>query len=610
ETLRRIPNKGINYGVLKYLTTKARQTGSPKIDAPREDPQISFNYLGQFDKESTPGLFEMSPMSSGDSISPEMEQFFLIDINGMAVGDGLIMNISYNRHQFDGENIENLASLFKTYLQKIIHHTMNQKEKERTPSDLGYNNITIEELDRITNAVKMKLGEKTKISSIYPLSPMQNGMLFHHIAEKNSNAYFEQTLFNIEGELDAPLLKKSFRRLIDRYDIFRTIFIHEGLDTPLQLVLEPGDNRVRFFYEDISHINEKNQIQAYLDTIHHKEQEKGFELSEDMPMRIAIFKTGFESYHIMWNFFHIIMDGWCLGIIFKELMQFYQSLIKGTPLQLEPVTPYREYIRWLETQDNEESLEFWQKYLEGYEQIAALPKANKLTEEDKLNLQYKQANLEWEIEPTGTTHLNKIARQNGTTLNLVLQTLWGLLLMKYNTIEDAVFGAVVSGRPAAIEGIENMVGLFINTVPVRVTTAGQQEFLQLLRTLHIKTAKSNAHEYLSLAEVQANSPLKGRLFDHIMVFENYPIAEELKQSTKERGLPLEITSMETREQTNYPFNIIIVPGKSIKIAFSYNTSVYDNVYVENIRLHFNEIITRVTENHRILLKDIQIISGK
>ncbi|MCP4154970.1 MAG: hypothetical protein GY757_45020, partial [bacterium] len=285
------------------------------------------------------------------------------------------MSFLYNRLQFDAQNIENLASLFKNKLQEIIYHTMGRKEKELTPSDLGYTGITIEELDRITRGVKRKLGQNTGINSIYPLSPMQNGMLYHQIAEKNSGAYFLQNRLTIEGELEVPLLKESFRQLSRRYDIFRTLFIHDGLDNPLQIVLEPRENQVRFSYEDITYINDEKQMQTYLETLQHRDKEKGFDLSGDMPIRLTIYKTGLQTYHIIWSFFHIIMDGWCLGIVFTEMLHYYQNLKERTPIQLQPVTPYRKYIRWLENQDKNEGMEFWQNYLEGYEQMAILPKA-------------------------------------------------------------------------------------------------------------------------------------------------------------------------------------------------------------------------------------------
>ncbi|MCP4146880.1 MAG: AMP-binding protein, partial [bacterium] len=209
-------------------------------------------------------------------------------------------------------------------------------------------------------------------------------------------------------------------------------------------------------------------------------------------------------------------------------------------------------------------------------------------------------------------HLNTLAQENGTTLNLVVQTIWGMLLMRYNNSRDVVFGAVVSGRPAGLEGIESMVGLFINTVPVRITAGSQQggQFLKLLETLHANTTKTNAYEYQSLAEVQARSALKSRLFDHIMIFENYPVAEELEQSTKAHGLPFELYASDTREQTNYSFNIVVVPGKRLKIKFHYNASVYDTQLVENARLHLNQIISQVTENPGILTEDIEIITEK
>ncbi|MCP4221614.1 MAG: hypothetical protein GY765_43720, partial [bacterium] len=244
--------------------------------------------------------------------------------------------------------------------------------------------------------------------------------------------------------------------------------------------------------------------------------------------------------------------------------------------------------------------------LEGYEQPVALPGAKKIKE--KLNIEYKQAHLEWELGHQTTTRLNRLAQQNGTTLNLVLQTIWGIQLMKYNNSEDVVFGAVVSGRPAAIEGIEKMVGLFINTVPVRVTATAERGggFLRILKNLHAKTAKTNAYEYQSLAELQARSPLKGQLFDHIMVFENYPITEEIKQATKKQGSPFKVTVTEAPEHTNYPFNIIIAPGKSISIKYAENAVVYESMYVENTRHHFNELIRQVTANPHLHPDEIQL----
>ncbi|MCP4155115.1 MAG: hypothetical protein GY757_45745, partial [bacterium] len=302
------------YGILKYLTTKearANDQEEPQVEAVlRKDPEITFNYLGQFNtgtgNEPGPGNFEMSSISSGQSISPEMEQTTLIEINGLTVNDSLSLNISYNRLALDSEKIKKLGAQLKSNLQTIIRHAMNREEKEITPSDLGYTGITTGTLDRITSGVKRTLGQETTINSIYPLSPMQNGILFHQLAKTNTNAYFEQAIFNIAGEMDARLLEESQGKLIDRYDIFRTVFIHDGLEEPLQLVMEPGRQHVRFIYEDKTQTKEKKQTLAYLETIAREDREKGFELSGDMPMRITLIKTGEKAYTIIWSFHHII----------------------------------------------------------------------------------------------------------------------------------------------------------------------------------------------------------------------------------------------------------------------------------------------------------------
>ncbi|MCP4154980.1 MAG: amino acid adenylation domain-containing protein, partial [bacterium] len=424
ETLRRIPNKGVNYGILTYLATNRQTAGL--LPTPGDAAEITFNYLGQFGgagDENAPQYFGMSPIGGGENHSPEMEQVSLIDINGMVAGDRLNMTVSYNRNQFDHKNITRLTTLFKSKLQEIIRHTMSRKEKEHTPSDLGTHRITIEKLEELTGNVQHTFGKNTKISHIYPLSPMQQGMLFHQIADKKSSAYFEQTLFSIKGELEVQRFKESFGLLTERYEILRTLFLYESLETPLQMVLETeesAENTVRFLYKDISHIKE-SEIPTFLEKFRQKDKENGFELSRDMPIRIAVLKTGHQSYHIIWSFFHIIMDGWCIGIIFKELLYFYNSLKEepGAPIQLEPVTPYRTYICWLEKQDNEEGLEFWQNYLEGYEQVSELPKTITTDGKHKLNREYKTAHLDYELDAPKTAHLNTLAQENGTTLNLV-----------------------------------------------------------------------------------------------------------------------------------------------------------------------------------------------
>ncbi|UCH93478.1 MAG: AMP-binding protein, partial [Candidatus Aminicenantes bacterium] len=444
------------------------------------------------------------------------------------------------------------------------------------------------------------------ISDVYRLTPMQMGMLFHSLMDKESSAYFEQSLFSLKGEIDSYLLEKSFNALIERYDILRTIFRVDDKDQPLQIVLKQRKSKVHF--ENIDHLSEVRQEQ-YVKDFMIKDREKGFDLTRDMLMRLSLFKTGKYSYKLIWSFHHILMDGWCLGIIYKELSRVYGSLKKGEPFKLEPVTPYVNYIKWLETQDKEQGLKYWREYLEGVEEQTGMDQLSQA--KSRQQGKYEVGTYAFRLDEEKTTCINKIAAENNATVNTVFQTLWGILLQRYNNTNDVVYGAVVSGRPPEVEGIETMVGLFINTVPLRITSQGEKNFSQLPRDLQEKTALSKSYEYLPLAEIQALSTLKNKLIDHIMAFENYPIEKQVKDNNDidvEKEFTIEVKDVKGFGQTNYNFNIIVYPGKRLHITFNFDSLVFDMEFIKQTTLHLMNIVNQVTKNPNIFVKDIEIVT--
>ncbi|MCP5050751.1 MAG: non-ribosomal peptide synthase, partial [bacterium] len=232
------------------------------------------------------------------------------------------------------------------------------------------------------------------------------------------------------------------------------------------------------------------------------------------------------------------------------------------------------YIKWLEKQHKNEGLRYWKNYLQGCREQTGIPggKANKWTKETRDEYKPEEYNLE--IDEETMSGLNDIAGKRLVTVNIVFQTLWGILLQKYNDCNDVVFGAVTANRPPEIEGIEEMIGLFINTIPVRVTNLPGESFPQLLNRVRKRAVSSRPYEYLPLAEIQAKSALKINLIDHIMIFENYLLYEEVKKAGMEQDLPFTLEDVKAREQTHYNFNIVIVPGKPFLVKFTYNANVY------------------------------------
>jgi len=600
ETLRGIPKKGIGYGVLQYLTPRGKKE-SPRFT---HAPEILFNYLGRFGENSyniIDRVSEISDPRTGASVAPSYKVNHKIDIEGVTKDGRLHIYIFYNRCEYEKETIEKFARLLQTNLEKVIDHCLARQQKEATPSDLGCNKISIVDLERITGDIQNHIGKDMEIQLIYPLSPMQSGMLFHWLKDKQSPAYFEQTEISFRGDIRPLLFEEALNTIVARYDVLRTIFAYEGLVEPLQIVLK--ERKTHLQYEDISRLNEADR-EKYLEGVREKDRERGFDLFKDHLTRFSLFKTGDLAHVLMWTFHHTLMDGWCLGIIRRELTRIYRLLEKGEPVTaaaaLEPTPPpYVEYIRWLEKQDKEEGLRFWEQYLEGYEEPAGLPRMGKAAK----NHEYQKAEYHFTIAQELMTGMNRLAGEHQATVNTFFQAVWGVLLQKYNNRDDVVFGAIVSGRPEEITGVERMVGLFINMTPIRVKNLENQDFALLLEKLQVESLGLKKYEYLPVAEIQARSRLKADLIDHIIVFENY-----LHEAATEAEKGLVAVDIKAFEQTNYDFNIIVLPWDGLHVHFSYNALVYDRDIIENISRHFEKTISQVVDTPHIILRDIDILS--
>ncbi|QOQ53345.1 non-ribosomal peptide synthetase [Bacillus amyloliquefaciens] len=440
------------------------------------------------------------------------------------------------------------------------------------------------------------MGQQPEIQDIYPLSFMQEGMLFHSLLDHDSRAYFEQAVFTISGQLDRERFQKSIDAVFERYDIFRTTFIHKNVAKPRQVVLKNRPSRVQF--HDISHLDEKAQ-DIYAARFRKEDKDKGFDLQSDPLMRVSILKKAPERYVCIWSHHHIVMDGWCFGIVMKEFLMIYQSLGDGHLPSLEPVQPYGKYIKWLMKQDRKEAEIFWKTRLADLEQTASLPKKSA---EPKGELEQAV----FTISEEQTNELKNIAARAGATLNTVFQALWGILLQRVSRCDDAVFGSVVSGRPSDLAGVEKMVGLFINTIPVRVKS-GSISFLELVRDLQQETLQAESYSYYPLYDIQAQSPLKQALFDHIIVFENVPAQREIENVSQAGSFDFAVEDFTMEEVTNYGCSIKVIPGSSLYIRLNFDTGIYDSIFMKNIEKFLRHMINSVISDPEIGASEIALL---
>nr|WP_231574946.1 non-ribosomal peptide synthase/polyketide synthase [Paenibacillus sp. FSL R7-0273] len=585
EGLRSVPNKGLGYGVLKYMTA-AEHKGELKFDL---RPEICFNYLGQFDQDVTGGVFEASEYGTGSSMDRNLQSEYKLSLNGMVSGGKLMFTCNYAADTYRRATVERWMARYAEQLRRLIAHCTGQAHREKTASDFRLADVEPKEARSLQEAYGYK------VQDIYPLTPVQEGMLFHAQLDPESTMYFEQFTLLLEGTLDVAVFEKSLECLTQRHEMLRTVFVSAQVRRPVQLVLQErqADLQVRHQATDLEKIKQEDR-------------KRGFDLSRDALMRVTVVVGKDGRRHVIWSFHHILMDGWCTSILMQELMTIYRGIKTKQPVELRPVEPFSRYVQWLNKQDREAALQYWSGYLANYEQQASVPQAVWKAGHGEAKPEEHGFRLEREL----TRGLEQLARQAQVTLNTVMQTIWGLLLQKYNQRDDVVFGAVVSGRPAEVPGIERMIGLFINTTPVRVSSSPGQSVTALLQQVQDAALASEAHSHYPLYEIQGLSALKQGLIDHILVFENYPIAEAIGQAGGTDEAVFRIRDIEIYEQTNYDLTVVLAPGETMSIEFRYNAKVYDGMFIRRMEGHIREIARQLLEDAQRTAASISLVTAE
>ncbi|MDP1800253.1 MAG: condensation domain-containing protein, partial [Bacteroidota bacterium] len=588
EALRKMPNKGIGYGILKYLSTEKIQNILT--------PEIMFNYLGDFGKDAGGGeqnapLFEYASESIGQSLAKENRNYAILDVSGMLVMGELNMSIQYSKSRYDSTTIEKLTKSYEKNLKFLIEELSKSTEKYLTPSDLSFKGLTPEELSEINL--------DNNLEDIYELSPLQKEMYHHWLFEKSNTLYFEQTSYRIKAQgLEIEKLKRAYDNLVARHGVLRTSFSNDYAGKTIQIVRKLVQSN--FSYEQIENQKDKQQ---YVEEVNQKDREKGFDLTSPSQMRLHIIDLREGEYEFIWSHHHILMDGWCISVLINDFNELLRSENMNSKLALASVIPYSNYINWLNTINRESSLDYWKNYLTNYSQIAEIPFKIK-TEKTR----YVESRERLQIEGDLFNKVDAFCNQTGITHNTFIQGVWGYLLSCYNNTNDVVFGVVVSGRPAELVGIEDMIGLFINIIPVRVKYEINQTPLGLLKALREQSIQSTFHHYMNLSEVQSQSELGVNLISHIIRFQNFVVngsTSEKSWNAQREEEPIRIESTKFFEQLNYDFNLVITPSSSsLFIDIIFNTNNYDGSLFKQLKWQLDNLIWEFIENANLPLNAI------
>ncbi|MGG1652503.1 amino acid adenylation domain-containing protein [Paenibacillus sp. NRS-1780] len=441
--------------------------------------------------------------------------------------------------------------------------------------------------------------DKNNIQDMYELTPTQKGILYHSMKDSQQNSYYVQGYAQVEGNINPLFLEESFNFVIQKHDVLRTAFVQEKLKQPIQIVLKHREAKLEV--QDITHLNEADQ-ELFITRYKEKDRAKPYQLAKDVLIRLHLIKTSYRKYILLWNFHHIVMDGWCWSLVFEEILRVYGNLIHSQPTPHQTTTKYSEYIQWLKNQDTEAAEHYWQTYLQDYEETVTIPQQHKGN-----GVAYHTEEFACLLSEATTEQLTSLSQMQHTTLNHVIQTAWGILLQKYNRTHDVVFGTVVSGRPPEVPNIERIVGLFINTIPVRMAQKSGDSFRSLLAKMHDGMIQSKPFEYSSLADIQAKSDCGGQLFDHICVFENYASSLDALRELQDH-LGFAIHGGGGVEQNNYNLSIVFLPGKQMEVSFVFNREVYTRSFIEKLANHFQNIIDCVLRNPDIEVDQIKLIT--
>ncbi|MGE5342597.1 MAG: amino acid adenylation domain-containing protein [Candidatus Omnitrophota bacterium] len=584
ETLRRVPQKGIGYGILKYLTPEEKGMGIEFHHV----PEIVFNYLGQFGGEKFKVIDRVSGItdlvSLKDSFSPEFRVSQKIDIEGVIDANVLKLFFFYNPGDYEKESIEKLVNIFRSSLMTIIDHCAAKKDKELTPSDLGYPKLPVHSLDEMTEGLKKRISEEIEIEAIYSLTAFQQEMFRSTLVNRES--YLVQNIFLLPAQAPSGVLEEAFNQLIERHAVFRTVFLEEKTTGPLQVVLKKRSMKIE--WNDVSLLDDEDK-RYRIDQIKVKDRQRGFDLAVDLPLRLIRVITGEAVDQLIWSVNHIVIDGWCLEIIMNDLLSLYEGIMDGRPVPLESVIPYRNYVEWLEHWDMAEGLTHWRDYLSGYPcDSSTLSRLGKKRDAGNYRLEEHLFTLD-EVISEG---LARVASEQQVTLNILFQVMWGIRLQHYLQRDDAIFGSIVSGRSANVESIEKIVGLFINIVPVRIKISEITKFHELLKRVQEQSIQAKRYENLPLCDVLAQASLSQGAIDNLMFFENYSTEGEAGQNTFS-GKTLSLQWIENHEQIDYSFCFYVMPGKSIRIRFQYNARVYEREFIEKVAADFNRMAKQV-----------------
>lgn len=576
DVYRNVPHKGLSYGLWQQHAHRQNQL-APMFG------ELAFNYLGQFDSVANEdNAFAIAPESTGNEISAERTVWHDLSLVSKSVNGQFTFSLSYHKEKYAKADMQRLMAAFKGALESITEYSSAVDGSHYAVSDFPLCRVDQTTLDEWQHGYD--------IADLYPATGMQQGLLFHSLLEAGS--YATQTVMTMEN-LQTDTFQQAWREVLLRHDIFRTCFVGIETGNPHQLVNEAIT--LPWELADLRHLDASQQ-QVEVEKLRRQEKVKEFDISIAPLMRITLVQVSDNRYVFIWTHHHALLDGWCMSIVFKDVTTIYQALCQDKKWKLPAAPEYRNYIAWLQQQDQNAAEAFWRQQVS---QVAAptpvpLAKPRASVTEKTQSTQGKLLLEEKLFSEQQTQMIVSAARQSQVTVNILVQAAWSLLLSKYSGESKVMFGTTSSGRPADLKDVEHMVGLFINSLPAAVSIEEQQAVSDWLKNLYALQVDRESFNHYPLYKVQQHSGWSTGLFDTLMVFENYPWDEEVKDKAGEAQL--KVSDTQSYEGTDYAIGVLSHLGKQLYVKLEGQNSLFSREQIQQLCGHLSNLILNICEN--------------
>lgn len=441
------------------------------------------------------------------------------------------------------------------------------------------------------------------VEDIYPLSPLQESFLYHALGVADSRVGFEQKTTTLRGELDLWAFEHTWQKVVARHPVLRTSFLWERLERPLQVVRQSVEIPLQI--EDMRGLGAEEQrrrVAAFCEA----DLRRGFDLRKAPLLRLALLRLADDVHELVWSYHHLVLDAWCRSVVLQEVFQVYDALRHSEQASLPTSRPFRDYIAWIERQDLEEAEAFWRRNLEGM--AVPTPFGIDRATAGRLSTGPSSGSRSRTLSAASSDALRDFVRRHQLTLNILIQGAWGLLLSRYSGRRDVVFGSTVSGRPAELPGIESMIGMFINNLPIRVEVPPRATALDWSRTLREQAAGLRDYEFCSPVQIRKWSGVAGgqRLYESLLLVQNYPIPRSLGIEVQDE---VAVGPMQSRLETSYPLTLVVIPVDRLRLEMVYDAERFDAASIHRLLVHLEVLLDELVHRPEATLAQLSLLSA-